>query len=382
MLDVIVVGGGAIGLCVARELSRRGKQVFVLEKMIRCGMGTSSRSSEVIHRGLYYPKTSLKSKFCLRGRNLLLQYLSAKNISHNLCGKLIVAPASKANDESNLRDIFDFGISLGFSDLRWLTAKDAEKLEPQVECAAAIFSPNTGIFDSHSVMNHLTEDIQNSSSESSIVNNCEYLSAKRLPFTDGFIVETSHGSVEARNIILAPGLFTFDAISTVCNFPLHILPTSKFAKGYYFKLRVNDGSKRPFDHLVYPLPELGGLGIHSTLNLAGEVRFGPNVEWISRSSAAKFPDYSFPDDPTILETSFRESIAHYWPGISNSERYSLLPDYCGIRPKIDSPGKYSDFVVLSESQHRIKGLICLMGIESPGWTSSFAIAEHVADFVE
>jgi L-2-hydroxyglutarate oxidase LhgO len=380
MIDAVVVGGGAIGCAIARELTVRKKQVVLIEKLARCGMETSSRSSEVFHRGIYYPKSSLKSSFCISGRELLLNYMESRNINYKLCGKLIVAPKQSQSKHTALKSLYDFGLSLGMTDLRWLSADDTRILEPSVECSAAIWSPLSGIFDSQAVIASMVNDIESSPTFSSVVPNCEFLSAKPLTGQKGFLVQTSHGPLETTNLIIATGLFATDSTSAIENFPLHIIPKAKYAKGYYFKLRVRD-AVQPFHHLVYPLPENGGLGIHSTLNLAGEVRFGPNVEWLNRQSQSRFPDYSFPAETDSLENTFRSSIAQYWPPVNDTSRYSLVPDYSGIRTKIDAktPDQYPDFTILNKSDHGMKGLICLFGMESPGWTSSLAIAVHVAN---
>lgn len=378
MVDVVVVGGGAIGSAIARELTKRSKSVALLEKLSMFGMETSSRSSEVIHRGIYYPKNTLKSTLCIEGRERLLTYLKEKSLPHNICGKLIVA-SNNDSDVVRLRQLFDRCMQLGLSDLSFLSAEDAAKLEPEVVCSAAIWSPYTGIFDSRAVIDSFIDDIQSSSTESFVSTNCEVTGITRQRSANGYQVDTTLGPIIAREgVVLSPGLFSSDVISRVRGFPAHCQPTSKYAKGYYFRLRVKDQGPQPFKHLVYPLPEVGGLGIHSTLNLNGEVRFGPNVEWLERKSIGKFPDYSFPEDTEPLETEFRRSIAKYWPAVDDHTQYSLLPDYTGIRPKVELEGHYPDFVVLGPDTHGMKGLVCLMGMESPGWTSSLAVADLVA----
>lgn len=379
MVDVVVVGGGAIGAAIARELTKRSKSVALLEKLSMFGMDTSSRSSEVIHRGIYYPKNTLKSTLCIDGRERLLAYLKEKSLPHNICGKLIVA-SSNDSDVARLRDLFDRCMELGLSDLSFLSAEDAASVEPEVVCSAAIWSPYTGVFDSRAVLDSFICDIQTSSTDSFVSTNCEVTGITKQRSTAGYEVNTTLGPIIAREgVVLSPGLYSSDAISRVHGFPGRCVPASKYAKGYYFRLRVKDQGPQPFKHLVYPLPEVGGLGIHSTLNLNGEVRFGPNVEWLGRESLGKFPDYSFPEDTRPLEIEFRRSIAKYWPAVDDHTKYSLLPDYTGIRPKVELEGQYPDFVVLGSETHGMKGLVCLMGMESPGWTSSLAIANFVAN---
>lgn len=375
----MVVGGGAIGCAIARELTKRSKSVALLEKLSMFGMETSSRSSEVIHRGIYYPKDSLKSTLCIDGRERLLNYLKEKSLPHNICGKLIVA-SNKDSDVRRLRDLYDRCIHLGLSDLSLLTAQEAAKLEPEVVCSAAIWSPFTGVFDSRAVIDSFVDDIQTSSLDSFVSTNCEVTGIALQRHSEGFQVDTSLGPILAREgVVLSPGLFSSDVISKVNGFPVHCLPASKYAKGYYFRLRIKGQGRQPFHHLVYPLPEVGGLGIHSTLNLNGEVRFGPNVEWMERESTRKFPDYSFPDDTEPMEAEFRRSIATYWPAVEDRNQYSLVPDYAGIRPKVELEGQYPDFAILGSERHGMKGLVCLMGMESPGWTSSMAVAAFVAN---
>lgn len=359
-VDAVVVGAGVIGLAAARALALQGKEVIVLERHSYAGAETSSRNSGVIHSGIYYPTDSTKAHLCLRGRAMLYGYCTTRNIPHKRCGKLIVAQRSQI---PRLKALAETGSRNGVSDLEWLDADGARALEPDVRCAAALWSPSTGIIDVHAYLHALQADIE--SHGGVVVFGTEFESATVI--TSGFEIASRVGGessvVCCRLLVNATGLGAPLLPSKVSGYPENLLRKPYYAKGNYFSIR----GPSPFRHLVYPMPHEAGLGVHATLDLSGRTRFGPDVEWVS--------ELTYEVDPS-RGASFYAAIREYWPGLPDD---ALQPDFAGMRPKIVGPGEpTADFVIEGADAHGVPGLVNLLGIESPGLTSSLAIGEYVA----
>jgi L-2-hydroxyglutarate oxidase LhgO len=358
-IDTVVIGAGVVGLAIARAFALAGREVIVLEREGAIGTGTSSRNSEVIHAGIYYPSGSLKAKLCVAGRLALYPYLERRGIPHRRCGKLIVA--ADAGQIAGLEKLHAQARANGVADLRMLEAREARALEPQLSCVAALESPSTGIIDSHAFMLALRGDAEDRGAAI----------AFRSPLKGGRIrqsgIELEVGGTEpmrllARTVVNSAGLYAQDVARSLEGFPAGKIPPTYYCKGNYFSL----SGRSPFSRLVYPAPESAGLGVHLTLDLAGRARFGPDVEWIERI------DYDV--DPGRGRV-FYDAIRRYWPGIKDG---SLQPAYCGIRPKIQPRTEPSrDFFIQGPAEHGAAGLVNLFGIESPGLTASLAIADHV-----
>jgi L-2-hydroxyglutarate oxidase LhgO len=362
-VDCVVIGAGVVGLAVARALALRGRETLVLEAEGGIGTGTSSRNSEVIHAGIYYPPGSAKARLCVAGRQLLYAYCDARGIQHRRCGKLIVA----ADEEqlAALQKIDATARANGVADLRWLTAAAVGAIEPALRGVAALLSPSTGIVDSHAFMLALQGDLEEAGGTI----------AFRTPVRRGrceggaIYLEAGDGNgmeLAASIVVNSAGLRAADLAGDIDGIPKGSIPRSFYAKGNYFVLQ----GKAPFTHLVYPVPEPGGLGIHLTLDLAGHAKFGPDVEWTEK--------LDFSVDPARAERFYR-AIRRYWPGLPAD---ALHPGYAGIRPKLSGPGDpAADFLIQGHEAHGVRGLINLYGIESPGMTAALAIAELVADSV-
>jgi len=359
-LDVAVIGAGVIGLAVARAFALAGREVIVFEAAKAIGTGISSRNSEVIHGGIYYPTGSAKAALCVRGRALLYDYAASHHVGHRRIGKLIVA-ASEAQIPT-LERIQAQGLANGVDDLQWLDAGQALALESDISCAAALLSPSTGIVDAHGLMLAYRGDIEAHGGAIALntpVSGGEIRGGGAVLFSGG----AQEVEISARLIVNAGGHGALPLLGRIAGFPAQFLRTAYFAKGNYFKL----SGKSPFSRLIYPVPEQAGLGIHATLDLGGQVRFGPDVEWVERADDLTV-------DPARAE-KFYGAIRSYWPGLPDG---ALTPDYAGMRPKIAGPGAAAaDFVIEGPETHGIANLVNLMGIESPGLTSSLAIAEEV-----
>ena len=360
--DVVVVGAGVVGLAVARALALDGREVLILEKNAAIGEETSSRNSEVIHAGIYYPAGSLKAELCVRGRDALYRYCAEKRIPHRRIGKVIVAVSDEQRAELELLRVS--ARANGVDDLEWLDRRDLRALEPEVSGVAALLSPSTGIIDSHALMLALQGDLEQAGGQVAL------RSALRGGTSAGnaiaLTVETEDGPVElsARAVVNAAGLYADRVARALPALASVTIPTLRYAKGNYF---VYTG-KSPFRRLVYPLPEPGGLGVHATLDLAGRARFGPDAEWTDAI------DYSL--DGSRVER-FYSAIRRYWPGLEDG---TLSPGYVGIRPKLAGPGEPSaDFMIVAGDAPGGGRIVHLLGIESPGLTSCLAIAEHVRD---
>ena len=362
-IECAVIGAGVVGLAAARALALDGKEVIVLEAGDAIGTETSSRNSEIIHAGIYYPPRSLKARLCVRGRELIYDYLKVHGIEHRICGKLIVAIDD--GETAMLRDLTKRGAENGVDDLEWLDGSAAARLEPALRCRAAILSPSTGIFDSHAFMLSLRGEAEKHGA----------VFAFMAPVTGGGmsnngIVLNVGGkapmNIFCRTVVNSAGHGAWDVAAALNGFPAALVPPHHLAKGSYFYL----SGKAPFEHLIYPAPGAASLGLHYTRDLGGQGRFGPDMEWVDEI------DYAV---DAALGAGFLAAISRYWPQAASRE---LVPGYAGVRPKIQAPGeKAHDFVIQGEAEHGICGLINLFGIESPGLTASLAIAEKIAHMV-
>ncbi len=349
-----------IGLAVARVLAQAGDDVIVLEAEGRIGNHTSSRNSGVIHAGIYYPQGSLKARLCVAGREMLYAYSKSHGVPYRRCGKLIVA--AKLEELLALDAIRTKATENGIDDLDFLDSTQALRLEPELTCVGALMSPSTGIVDSHSLMLAIQGDAEDSGA----------IIAYHTPFerarlhNGGFVVQVGGSepmTLEARKLVNAAGLWAPMVAGAIEGLPESSIPGSYFARGNYFSL----SGRAPFSRLVYPVPEPGGLGIHLTLDLGGQARFGPDVEWIDGISYEVNPERS---------REFYAAIRKYWPGLKDG---ALTPAYAGIRPKITGPNEPgADFRISGPGDHGVHGLVNLFAIESPGLTSSLALADEVA----
>ncbi|HEX5420185.1 MAG TPA: NAD(P)/FAD-dependent oxidoreductase [Gammaproteobacteria bacterium] len=359
-VDTVVIGAGAVGLAIGRALALEGREVIVLEKNQAIGTETSSRSSEVIHAGIYYTPGSLKAHLCVQGRDDLYAYCRAKGIAHARCGKLIVA-VSEAQ-EHKLEALRKTAQANGVAELHRIGRRELEALEPAVVGTAALLSPSTGIVDSHGLMLAMLGDLERSGGALAL--RAELLSARYAPNGIRLSVGTEGATTEltAKTLINAAGLGAAQIASAIEAAPASRIPAMRYAKGSYF---IHQGAS-PFRHLVYPLPEDGGLGVHATLDLAGRTRFGPDVEWIETI------DYTV---EARRGAEFYAAVRRYWPALAEG---ALQPGYAGIRPKLAGPGEPSaDFMIQALGKPGQARIIHLFGIESPGLTASLAIGEHV-----
>jgi L-2-hydroxyglutarate oxidase LhgO len=364
-LDAVVVGAGVVGLAVARALALAGREVVILESESAIGTGTSSRNSEVIHAGLYYPTDSLKARLCVRGREMLYAYCAVRGVPHRRCSKLIVA--TEPGQHAGLEAIERQAIANGVRDLQRLSATQALELEPQLHCTAALLSPSTGIVDSHALMLALLGDAQS----------CGATLVLRTPVvagrvtTDGIELDTGGDepmTVRARSVVNSAGLRAQRVARAIDGCDARSVPPLHLCKGNYFTV----SARSAFSRLVYPLPDpLGGLGVHLTLDLAGQMRFGPDVQWVDAI------DYRV--DAARAER-FADAIRRYWPALPPG---ALQPSQAGIRPKLHAPGEPAcDFAIHGPKAHGAPGLVNLYGIESPGLTASLAIAQTVAAMLD
>lgn len=367
-VDVVVIGGGVIGLAVARALALAGREVIVLEKNRGIGEETSSRNSEVIHAGIYYAAGSLKARLCVEGNRKLYEYCAAKGIDHRRCGKLIVAPHESLAPklESVRRSARESGVTLSPVD-----AAGIQELEPEVRGVAGLWSESTGIVDSHALMLALRGDLEAAGGAVALLARCTAGGCEGAQLRLVCDVDGSVSEVCARAIVNAAGLHAID-VAQFLALPGPALPIPRYAKGNYFTYN----GRSPFKHLVYPVPEDGGLGIHATLDLAGRVRFGPNVEWLPQYTRAT--DLRYDVDPRLAEI-FYDAIRTYWPGLPHG---GLEPAYAGIRPKINGPGEAAaDFAIHTLREPGWPRAVQLFGIESPGLTSALALGAYVSQLV-
>lgn len=366
--DVVVIGAGIVGLAIARALADAGRETLVLERHSRPGQETTSRNSGVIHSGIYYPTGSLKARLCVRGRDLLYAYCSEHRIAHRRCGKLIVAAASQT---AALEALQQKAAANGVDDLVMLDADAARALEPNVRCAAALLSPSTGIVDVHELLLAYLGELESHGGILVLQSSVEEARVVR----DGFILRVQSGAsdgdlhsseLHCGHLINCAGLSALDLLLRVHGYPRERWRRPYYAKGNYF---VCQGIK-PFQRLVYPMPNTAGLGVHATLDLDGTTRFGPDVQWVEQ------PEYDV--DPARAP-AFYAAIREYWPSLPDG---TLQPGYAGIRPKLVGPDAHAaDFEIESMREHGVPGLINLLGIESPGLTASLAIGEFVAQMI-
>jgi L-2-hydroxyglutarate oxidase LhgO len=365
-VEIVVVGAGVVGLAVAKHLADAGREVLVLEKEEQIGSETSARNSEVIHAGIYYPPGSMKAALCVAGKAALYSYCAERGIPHKQCGKLIVA--ADVRETPSLEKILVNATESGVTDLALIDAEAARALEPNLQCEVALLSPSTGIIDSHQYMLALEGDISRQGGIVAV--RSTFCSADLI--ADGFKLEVDTAgsnvmALDCRILINAGGLHAQRVANTIQTMPRELVPQRYLAKGSYFTL----SGRAPFERLIYPLPTTASLGLHYSVDLGGQARFGPDVEWIDAV------DYEV-DAERAAE--FESSIRRYFPALDSS---ALSPGYAGVRPKIVGPGESAgDFELQGPQEHGVDGLINLFGIESPGLTSSLAIGSHVASLVK
>jgi L-2-hydroxyglutarate oxidase LhgO len=377
-LDCVVIGAGVVGLAIARSLALAGREVIVIEAESGIGQGVSSRNSEVIHAGIYYPRGSLKATLCVAGKRELYAYCGERGIEHARCGKMIVAVDSE--EQARLAALHERARENrvdGVDALRWLEPAELAELEPALRATRGLLSPGTGIVDSHGLMLALQADAEAAGA----------LCAFRSPVLGGMVVDggivlrigaagaagaaavdaadqSTATTVRARTVVNSAGLYASRVARSIDGVPPASIPETYFAKGNYFAYTGRHG----FSHLVYPIPQPGGLGVHLTLDLGGQIRFGPDVEWLTEPG--------FDVDPARVD-AFRAAIARYWPAFDPAV---LAPAYAGVRPKLVRSGQPdADFLLQSSAQHGVPGLFNLYGMESPGLTACLAIGALVAE---
>jgi L-2-hydroxyglutarate oxidase LhgO len=362
-VDCIVIGAGVIGLAAARALARDGRSVMILERERHFGMHTSSRNSEVIHAGIHYRPGSLKGRTCVSGRELLYRYCGERGIAHRRCGKFIVATSDQ--QLSLLHAVESQARGNGVFDLEWLDGAQARRREPALSCVAALWSPSSGIIDSHAYLLSLLADAEAHGAE--IAYGAGVSSLRPTPRGIELAIESEPRPVlRAQVVVNSAGLDAHRVAQSIDGFPRQHIPGVRYAKGSYFALN----GRAPFSRLIYPVPESGGLGIHMTLDLAGQARFGPDVEWVDAV------DYGV---DAARAAEFYGAIRRYWPTLADGQ---LSPAYAGIRPKLGKAADAAaDFRISGPAEHGIAGVVNLFGIESPGLTASLALAAHIAAIV-
>ncbi len=366
-VDCVVIGAGVVGLAVAREMALAGHEVIVLEREPTIGSGVSARNSEVIHAGLYYPKGSLKARLCVQGKELLYAFCQERGVAFQRCGKLVVATDSEQDVALSALAAAAFANGVPVQALR---ADEVRSLEPEINATSGLLSPTTGIVDSHGLMLALQGDLERAGGMVAVTSEVVAMDARN---GTGMLVRTADGTeILANKIINSTGLGACSLARATLGMPVDRVPRERFAKGSYFTL----SGRSPFRHLVYPAPSGAWLGVHLTLDLGGQAKFGPDLEWLPDLPESAI-DYAV--DPRRAEV-FYEAIRRYWPGLPDG---SLQAAYSGVRPKIygpDAQGRIPaapDFQVQGPAEHGIPGLVNMFGIESPGLTSSMALARYV-----
>ncbi|HRY07183.1 MAG TPA: NAD(P)/FAD-dependent oxidoreductase [Hyphomicrobiaceae bacterium] len=380
-IECIVIGAGVVGLAIAHALAAAGRQVMVIEQHGQVGAETSSRNSEVIHAGLYYPPGSLKARLCIEGKHLLYRFAADNGVATKRLGKLLIATAP--TQIPKLEAIAANARANGIDDLNALAPVDARALEPELICQGAYLSPSTGIIDTHGVMQALEGHIQANGGEvvlsTSVTQVMRDADGYRVVLASGNASSSANAadgameSLTCDTLILAAGLHTSSlATPLFAGLPAsdrragYVPPTTYFSKGHYFSLT----GRAPFSHLIYPMPSDGGLGVHLTLDMAGDAKFGPDATWVDHIS------YSFDDAEGARRSAFIKEITRWWPGLNGD---ALQPGYTGVRPKLSRAGEpAADFAIHGPKQHGLERLVALYGIESPGLTAALAIARHVA----
>ena len=362
----VVIGAGVVGLAAGRALARRGLETLVLERTFSIGSGVSSRNSEVIHAGLYYAAGSLKARLCVSGRQQLYAHCETHGVAHRRCGKLVVA--TDATQLPGLRALAAQAAANGVDDLRWLSRVEAQVLEPALHCEAALLSPSTGIVDSHGLMLSLQADLEAAGGAVALCSTVQRL----RPSTDGWVLSVLADGTEmellAGIVVNAAGLWAPHLVEQTAGLIAAHQPAAYFSKGCYFAL----AGRAPFTRLIYPLPQGAWLGVHLTLDMAGQARFGPDAQWLDDINHPDQLDYRV--DPARAD-AFYADVRRYWPGLADG---ALQPAYSGVRPKIHGPKQPTpDFRIDGPAQHGQAGLVNLLGIESPGLTSSLALAQEV-----
>jgi L-2-hydroxyglutarate oxidase LhgO len=360
-VETVVVGAGVVGLAIARALALAGQEVLVLEQHGIIGSETSSRNSEVIHAGLYYPPGSLRARLCVEGKKALYRFCAENGVPHRRCEKLLVA--TQESQLPKLQAIRETAAQNGVSDLELLTAHEARKIEPELSCVAALRSPSTGIVDSHGFMLALQGHAEAAGAQVVLNSRVTGLAVEPTGLYSVVAGDEGEGAMTCRNLVLSAGLHA-SSLASMLAFPSgYRPPPTYYAKGQYYAL----SGPSPFSRHIYPMPEGAWLGLHATVDLSGRCKFGPDIEWIEDI------DYSF--EPGKL-AQFLDSIRSYYPGLDPDR---LHPDYTGIRPKLYRKGEpVPDFMIHGEQQHGCRGLVMLFGIESPGLTAALAIGDHVA----
>jgi len=362
-LDCVVVGGGVVGLSIARSLALAGRKVVVLEAEDVIASHTSSRNSEVIHAGIYYPKNSLKARLCVAGKHLLYKYCEDHQVPFRRIGKLIVA--TNTDEQATLKKYHQLAQTNGVNDLEWMSADAVSVREPEIRSHAGLWSPSTGVIDSHDYIQALHADLESAGGSivcRSEVSEINFQGNNRSVSIDSDPVYTARCNI----LINSAGLWASGVASLVSGLSAKNVPITYYSKGHYYSYQ----GRAPFNSLVYPVASSSGLGIHATWDLSGGIRFGPDTQWVDSV------EYEFDDS---RKEQFVAAIRKYYPGIDAKK---LQPAYTGIRPKLSGPGESTvDFVIQGESEHGVSGLVNLFGIESPGLTASLAIGEYVKNIV-
>lgn len=372
-VDCVVVGAGVVGLAVAREMALQGRETVLLEREDAFGTISSARNSEVIHAGIYYPKDSLKAKLCVEGNRLLYEYCRSHQVGTKPYGKLIVA--TDASQLDDLAAILYKAQNNQVPDIEMISGEKARELEPQLQCQAALLSATTGVVDSHGLMLSLLGGFEDAGGM--LAYQSPLIAAKPMGNNaqDGFelLIGGADGiALRTKLLINCAGLSAPAVARHIEGLPAEQIPKAYFAKGNYFSL----SGKSPFSHLIYPIPEPGGLGVHLTLDMGGQAKFGPDVEWLEIEEEGQI---SYAVDP-IRGESFYAAVRQYWPGLKDG---ALQADYSGVRAKIVPPNAPAgDFCFNGPTQHHLQGLFNLYGFESPGLTSCLAIARHLEGLIK
>lgn len=361
-VDAVVIGAGVVGLAVARALALAGQEVMVLEAENAIGTGTSSRNSEVIHAGIYYPAGSLKAQLCVQGKKLLYAYCNERGVGYRRCGKLIVATSPE--QVAQLGQIQAKALANGVGDLVLLSQAQAVALEPALQCEAALHSPSTGIVDSHALMLSYLGDMENAGGLLALNAPVQAVLLHLGPASHPHVIVMQDGTeLACQTLVNSAGLSAPNLAHSMSGLAAPHQPTAYYAKGNYFTL----AGRSPFGRLIYPVPESAGLGVHLTLDLGGQAKFGPDVQWVKSKEDLQV-------DPARGDAFYAE-VRKYWPALPDG---ALQAGYAGIRPKISGPNEVAaDFVIQGPGTHGVPGLVNLLGIESPGLTSSLAIAQGV-----